>query len=431
MYKPRTYQEEATQDAIDTVAPGKPTVIVLPTGSGKSIVIAMLTKQLEGKTLVIQPRKEILKQNHEKYTKMYQFEASIYAACLKTKVISDTTFSMIGSIKKIHNMFSDFSNIIIDECDWVKPEGSMFSNFLEHFKHANIIGLTATPIRNKTYRDIKSADKYASYTQANLITRTRPKIFKSICHVTQIQEMVKKKWWTPLEYLEIGVDLSELIVNSTGADYTLDSIMDLIKREEVVEKSIDVAKDLASQGSKKILIFAPNIEKSDYIAKQLNCQSVHSKNPTDHRDKAIEDFMTNPKTKYLVNVDILSFGFDFVDIDAVILARPTMSLRLFYQMVGRAVRLGNKDKAIIVDLVSLLDKFGKIEDLRLENDPHNGGWCFYSLDRLMTGTRLDQIKLRGDVRKDFDKKLFDRVVKKKNSSLNEIRKFGFKRTNKS
>ena len=96
----------------------KPSIIVAPTAFGKSIVIAFIVKELKEKVLVIQPSKELLEQNYEKFTTLGG-EASIYSASMGEKEIGDVTYATIGSIIKIAHRFRSLgiTKVIIDECD--------------------------------------------------------------------------------------------------------------------------------------------------------------------------------------------------------------------------------------------------------------------------------------------------------------------------
>ena len=114
--KPRWYQAEAIDASIkffESPQQGHG-FLILPTGSGKSICIANIAKELPGKTVVFQPSKEILEQNYAKFT-AYGFRASIYSASLGQKFIDKVTFATIGSVAKKHHLFRQFDNIIVDE----------------------------------------------------------------------------------------------------------------------------------------------------------------------------------------------------------------------------------------------------------------------------------------------------------------------------
>ena len=145
-------------------------ILILPTGSGKSIVIANLVAPLEYNTLVLQPSKEILEQNFAKYVS-YGYNATVYSASVGQKKISKVTFATIGSIINKKHLFQDLKYILIDECHLVNAKGGMYEEFINYFQGCKVLGLTATPYRlaNNSFG-----------AELRFITRTRPNIFKDV-----------------------------------------------------------------------------------------------------------------------------------------------------------------------------------------------------------------------------------------------------------
>ena len=152
MYKLRDYQQEAVNKGIDFLLGNskKNAVIIAPTGSGKSLIIANIAKALDGHTIVFQPSKELLEQNYGKYIS-YGEEAEIYSASMGQKTIGKVTFATIGSVVNKPELFEQFQYCIVDECDLVSPsDGTMYKKFFGALK-LKVLGLTATPIRMKRY----------------------------------------------------------------------------------------------------------------------------------------------------------------------------------------------------------------------------------------------------------------------------------------
>ena len=115
-FTPRPYQVEAIDAAVNFFkGPATHNAFeILPTGSGKSVVIANITKDLTGKSLVFQPSKEILEQNFAKYCS-YGYRAGIYSASAGSKHVDNVTFATIGSVASKPHLFKDVKNIIVDE----------------------------------------------------------------------------------------------------------------------------------------------------------------------------------------------------------------------------------------------------------------------------------------------------------------------------
>lgn len=120
-YVLRDYQKEAVKKGVDHLLSGKkPGVIVSVTGSGKSLIIANIAKQLPGHVLVFSPSKELLEQNYNKLLSYNQgLDTSIFSASFNSKKISKITFCTIGSVWKKAELFAHFDYIIIDECDFM------------------------------------------------------------------------------------------------------------------------------------------------------------------------------------------------------------------------------------------------------------------------------------------------------------------------
>ena len=154
MFKLRDYQQEAVDKAVNFFRKRRdPAVIVLPTGAGKSLVIAELAKIAKGRVLVLAHVKELVEQNHSKF-ESYGLEAGIYSAGLEKKDSSEKV--IFGSIQSVANaqdaFFADFNLVVIDECHRVGLDNeSQYSTVIRKLKQNNpalcILGLTATPYR--------------------------------------------------------------------------------------------------------------------------------------------------------------------------------------------------------------------------------------------------------------------------------------------
>jgi DNA repair protein RadD len=154
-FQPRPYQAGAIEANINFFNSNENVngMDILPTGSGKSLVIALTAAGLKGKTVVFQPSKEILQQNFAKFLS-YGYRAGIYSASAGMKHLDNVTFATIGSVAKKHHIFKQFDNIIIDECHLVNPEQGMYYDFINSLDHAKVLGLTATPYRLTSTNDV-------------------------------------------------------------------------------------------------------------------------------------------------------------------------------------------------------------------------------------------------------------------------------------
>ncbi len=378
-YTLRPYQDEASKAGVNFLETEikKNSVVVIPTGGGKSLVIADIVNQLEGNTLVFQPSKELLEQNHAKYLS-YGNYASIFSASKNSKQVSKVTYATIGSVYKHPHLFRKFNYCIVDECHLVNPNSeTMYQRFFND-TGLNNLGFTATPIRLKNYSGLQ-----ARYSQLNMLDRQRPKSYHDYIHVTQVCDLSAEGFFAPIQYRvnkEFRKDL--LKSNTTGAEYTDKSVDRAMQMSNVTGILTNFIKKTER---KHILCFVKTIQIAEDIAKATGSAVVSSKTPVKEREKIINDFKQG-LIKCVLNVGVLTTGFDFPELDTIVLARPTLSLALYYQMIGRGVRPHpNKDRCMVVDIVNNYERFGAVEDLMIEN---RGGWGIYSRGKLLTGVPM-------------------------------------------
>lgn len=180
----RDYQQNASNAAIShyRLKGGKNYLMVLPTGAGKSIVIADIAARLNEPLLVFQPNKEILEQNFAKLQTYGIFDAGCYSASVKRKDINRITFATIGSVYNHMEDFKHFKYILIDECHLVNPSQGMYSDFFAAAER-RIIGLTATP-----YRLCSTMNG----SMLKFLTRTRPRVFSDVIYYCQVSELLAR-----------------------------------------------------------------------------------------------------------------------------------------------------------------------------------------------------------------------------------------------
>lgn len=370
----------------------KPSIIVAPTAFGKSIVIASIADRIEDKVIVLQPSKELLEQNYNKFVNLGG-EAKIFSASMDTKEIGNVTYATIGSIIKASNKVKELGikKIIIDECDRFPREPSgMLRKFLNSIQASHILGLTATPLKLQTNRDLDGNP----FSKLVMLTNRSSKgnFFKDIIHVEQIKNILDLKYWTPITYESIKFDNDYLIFNTSKSDYTEDSIRHAYRVCSMEETIVSKVKSLTDRRS--ILIAVPNIQEAESLSKKIAGSAVlHSKLNKIDRDYIIENFkLGNIKT--VVQVNILTVGFDYPELDCLICARPTSSLSWWYQFVGRGTRIHpDKKDVLVIDLVGSLDRFGKVEDLVYTQD-ENGRWELYGKkNQKLTSTPIHEFSM--------------------------------------
>ena len=244
-----------------------PSIIVAPTAFGKSIVIAEIAHQLGEKLLVIQPSKELLEQNYNKFINLGG-EAKIYSAAMGEKEIGEVTYATIGSIVNIAHKFNTLGikKVIIDECDrFPREPGGMLRRFLTAAKITHVLGLTATPLKLQTNLN----DVGRSYSKLVMLTSKSKKgnYFKEVIHVAQIEDMVQNNYWSPLVYESYDFETGGLVYNSSYADYTDDSIQRAYKQQDIGGKIIKKISDMPNR--KSILVAVPSVEAAIELSTKL------------------------------------------------------------------------------------------------------------------------------------------------------------------
>jgi len=390
----REYQLKAVEAAVQSKKNG---VIVMPTGSGKSHVIAGITERLGKKTIVLQPTKEILEQNHQKLADVGHSDIGVYSASAGSKTIGEITLATIGSVVKKKHLFDDFGFMIIDECHLVNSKGGMYEKFINGLK-LPVIGLTATPYRLRSYRHFATGMPTG---ESRILTRTRPKLFKKIIHVTQVGELYDSGYLSPVKYVQdFGYNAKSIKSNSTGAGFDDKAVLAYNQRLDVINKAVKIARGTSQN---HCLIFTQFRSESKQVIYQLqsmgvSCVEISAESKKKEREQIIEDFKSG-KIKCVVNVGVLTTGFDFPELDCIVLARPTKSVSLYYQMVGRGIRISEgKEFCAVYDLCGNVKQFGKIEKFNIFDQNGNGMWRLRSdagyltgID-LTTGQNLEKIK---------------------------------------
>lgn len=387
----RPYQQQSVDLGVSFLhrSSKKNGIIVLPTGSGKSLCIASTVKQLDGPSLVFQPSKEILEQNEEKMI-AYGYTPSVFSASAGRREVGDITLATIGSVARTPELFQDVQYILIDECHLVSSIGfkddekhsGMYASFLEALPHTRIMGYTASPYRLST-------DNYGG-SILKFLTRTRPRVFQEVVHYVQNRELFAAGYLSPLQYFTVkGLDRARLKVNSAGSDYTDRSVQmhfhDIgfeSKLERVVHRLLEI-------GRRNVLVFTRFVDEAHYLVSRIpGSEIVTAETPKPERERIIKGFRSGA-IKVVANVGVLGTGFDYPELETVVLARPTMSLNVYYQQVGRVVRPHPlKEYGMVVDMAGLQEQFGRVEDLHL--NPNGGKWQVETSGKPLTNVYFGQ-----------------------------------------
>lgn len=373
-YVLRDYQKEAVKKGVDHLLSGKkPGVIIVPSGGGKSLIIANIAKSLKGHTLLLQPTKEILQQNYDKLMSYnINIDVGIYSASFSKKDICTITFCTIGSVYKKPILFQHFEYIIIDECHVVSNDKTMMYNkFITSLGNKPLIGLTATPFRT-------AVNSYGF--QYRFLTRQNPRIFLEVIYFCQVDDLYKQGFLATCKYYRVnnGFDSTLIRLNSNGTDFLDSSIKKYYADVKFDNTLLDVVKRLVNVGRKSILVFTKFVEEAMTLSNDLGDISriVTGKTPKEERD-TINNKFRNGDIKIIVNVGVYVVGVDFPELDTVVIGKPSRSLIFWYQAVCRGIRpFWSKQETWIVDLCDNLNtRFPPVTDLHLTKDD-NGQWIY-------------------------------------------------------
>ncbi len=350
MYKLRDYQQQAVQNVIKYFQKTRePAMIVLPTGAGKSLVIAELARIAQGRVLVLAHVKELVEQNHQKY-ESYGISAGIFSASLGKKDHSQK--AIFGSVQSVaradDDFFNNFSLVVIDECHRVAEEGStQYQDVIKKLQERNpnicILGLTATPYR-------LGMGWIYEYSSNGEIKTDQKRFFKQCVYELPLNYMIKNKFLTPPVKIDIPVtcyDFSELKIKD--GKYSSMEIEEVLKNQNrltplIIKNIIDITEKFNRKG---VMIFSSTVKHAEEIMTYLpkdDARVVLGDTDINQREKIVNDFKDR-KFKYLVNVSVLTTGFDAPHVDVIAILRPTESNSLYQQIIGRGLRLsdGKKD----------------------------------------------------------------------------------------
>jgi DNA repair protein RadD len=375
MFTLRPYQTDAVTATLEHFRKtNEPAIIVLPTGAGKSLVIAELAKLAKRKILVLTHVKELVEQNHNKFVQYSDYsgvKSGVYSAGLKLKQTEfQVTFASVQSVVRNLDAFAaEYSLVIIDECHRVSQfqksvstdkskakdadlvENSQYGKIVQQLKTINpdlkILGLTATPYR-------MGMGWIYQYHHHGIKRSDSPKPFVKCIYELPLSYMIKHGFLTPPNMVDAPIaqyDFSALESNKNG-DFSEQEVNELLVKYTRVTQAITEQIEQLAETRQGVMIFAATIKHAKEIQGYLpknQTALITGKTKLAERENLINDFK-DKKLKFLVNVSVLTTGFDAPHVDFIAILRPTESVSLYQQIVGRGLRLNdNKKDCLVVD----------------------------------------------------------------------------------
>ena len=361
----RPYQELAVQAPFEyfTKKRGNP-ILALPTGSGKSVIIAEFVKRAlkiypMTRVLMLTHVKELIEQNFIKLLTLWPTApAGIYSAGIGRRDVGfPITFAGIASVARKPELFGRIDLVIIDECHLVShKEETMYVSFIDALMKANpylkVIGLTATPYR------------------LGLGLLTEGDVFTDICYDLTTREafnkLIEDGYLCKLVPRHTRAELDVSDVKKQGGEFIQKDLQQAVDKASLTEAAINECLEVASE-RKHWLVFATGIEHAHHIAGTLNDKGikaavVHGELDKQTRAKILADYKSGVY-RAVVNYGVLTTGFDFPGMDLIVMLRPTSSPGLWVQMLGRGTRPAEgKENCLVLDFARNTLRLGPIND---------------------------------------------------------------------
>lgn len=341
-------------------------LLVLPTGAGKSVVIAELVRLLwdtwpesEPRTVVLVPSKELAEQNADKLRRIMPAHRSVgvYSASMgRRDAHTDVIVATIGSIYRNAHLLGNIRCVLIDEAHLVNPDGTgryrQFVEELGRYCELCIAGLTATPFRGNGV----------------WLTDGEDPLFRGIACEVRPSELLDRGHLAPLvrpvDVLGTAIDTSG--ISTTNGDYKIDDLSDRVAQylPAVAEDAVRLAAE-----RKKWIAFTPTVVNAHALADLLSARGIATAVVTGDTDKRereqhIEDFRAG-RLRCLVTVLALATGFDVPDVDCIIWCRPTQSPVLYVQGAGRGMRPADgKADCLWLDYSDTTERLGPVDAIR-------------------------------------------------------------------
>jgi len=370
----RPYQAEAVSAVYDHLRRRDDNpCVVIPTAGGKTPVMASICRdavsQWDGRVLILAHVKELLEQAVEKLHAMAPdlwHQIGVYSAGLRSR---DTDHPIIvAGIQSVYRRATEldaFDLICIDEAHMLPPDGEgMYRTFLADAREVNpnvrMIGLTATPYRMTT----------------GMICGPE-NLLNHVCYEVGVRELIVQGYLCPLK-TKAGrrkVDTSGLHVR--GGEFIAGEVEALMDEDSLVRSACREIVDHTRERH-SVLIFASGVQHALHVQRVLGemgfeCGFVCGDTLPFERAETLRHFKDND-LKYLVNVNVLTTGFDAPNIDCVAMLRPTMSPGLYYQMTGRGFRLDpSKTDCLVLDFGGNILRHGPVDALQVQDRAGGNG----------------------------------------------------------
>ena len=351
-------------------------VVSLPTGAGKTVIFAHLIIERQTRTLILVHRDELIRQTLDKLA-MVSRGTALNIGVIKAERDEHAGDVVVASVQtlqretRLKRLAQTFGLIVVDECHHALPDNS-YGRILTHVGAGQddgplTVGYTATPFRPNNDPIITASDKSGC--------------FDEVVYTLPLLGLIAQGYLSPIVakgiFLE-GLNLDA--VRTRHGDYVEAELAEALMAADAPEHLVRGYHDLASE--RRALIFCPTVEMTYAVehafrSAGLAAASVVGDTPTDERQAIYQD-VRGGKVHALVSCAVLTEGFDEPSIDCIMLARPTKSKVLFYQCIGRGLRLWpTKEDCLLIDAIGATKRHGLLSiaaelGLLIPKTPHEG-----------------------------------------------------------
>lgn len=351
----RDYQVENKRKIYEAWQSCRSVMLQMPTGTGKTRLFVSIARDIFDygasikktyKVLILAHRKELIEQISEHLGQKYRLAHGL----IISQNIEQKKYSMqVGSVPTLNRRLDrwedkNFDVIIIDEAHHVKAKS--YKKIIDLFPNAKILGVTATPYRLN----------HAGF---------RPE-FDELIVSPSVAEFIKRGYLCEYDYYsirpnsELQMEIDRMKLDFEG-DYKESEMMGVMDRDTIRADILDTY--LRYAGGKKAIVYTISRSHNVHLAEKFKAAgivsaAIDSETPKEKRDELVNKFRRGD-IQVLFNVNIFSEGFDCPDVEVIQLARPTKSLSMYLQQVGRGLRPAEgKERLLILDNVGLYNKFG-------------------------------------------------------------------------
>ena len=355
----RSYQNGAVEGAFNAFKEYDSTLIVLPTGLGKTVVFSEIVRRFQpARSIVIAHREELIFQAADKIRKVTGLEGAVEMGQYRADGLFETPPYIVSTVqtqcsggdgggRMTKFLPEDFGLVVIDEAH--HATAGTYKRVINYYRQnpkCKILGVTATPDR---------ADEEAL-----------GQVFDSVAFEYQIMDAINSGWLVPIQQQMVTVGKLDFSgVRTTAGDLNQGELATIMEEEENLQGIAQPTVEIC--GDKRAIVFAVSVQQAERMAEIINryrpdkADWICGKTDKDKRRRILADFKDG-KLQFVVNVGVLTEGFDDSGVEVIVMARPTKSRALYAQMAGRGTRPHDSIAGLLGDCATDADRRKMIRD---------------------------------------------------------------------